>query len=137
MTNQRLVVTKNLLRALADHVVTRHFPALVPAGEPPGPAVYARWFAEVCRRTAVLVAHWMRVGFVHGVMNTDNMSILGLTIDYGPYGWIEPFDLGDGQRRPLHLGTRLDLPDQGMSDLEIIIVVGNLVVPRQDGRSRR
>ena len=36
---------------------------------------------------------WMRVGFVHGVMNTDNMSILGLTIDYGPYGWLEPFDL--------------------------------------------
>ena len=55
----------------------------------------------------------------------------------GRFGRIEPFDLGDGQRRPLHLGTRLDLPDQGMSDLEIIIVVGNLVVPRQDGRSRR
>src|SRR6185503_18852922 len=40
-----------------------------------------------------LLAEWMRVGFVHGVMNTDNMSILGLTIDYGPYGWLEPFDL--------------------------------------------
>ena len=40
-----------------------------------------------------MVAHWMRVGFVHGVMNTDNMSILGLTIDYGPYGWIDDFDL--------------------------------------------
>jgi uncharacterized protein YdiU (UPF0061 family) len=40
-----------------------------------------------------MVAHWMRVGFVHGVMNTDNMSILGLTIDYGPYGWIDNFDL--------------------------------------------
>jgi uncharacterized protein YdiU (UPF0061 family) len=47
---------------------------------------------EVCRRTAVMVAHWMRVGFVHGVMNTDNMSILGLTIDYGPYGWLEGYD---------------------------------------------
>ena len=44
------------------------------------------------QRTAWLVAEWMRVGFVHGVMNTDNMSILGLTIDYGPYGWLEPFD---------------------------------------------
>jgi len=51
------------------------------------------FFDEVSRRTAWLVAEWMRVGFVHGVMNTDNMSILGLTIDYGPYGWIEPFDL--------------------------------------------
>jgi uncharacterized protein YdiU (UPF0061 family) len=53
----------------------------------------AGWFAEVMRRTAFMVAEWMRVGFVHGVMNTDNMSILGLTIDYGPYGWLESFDL--------------------------------------------
>src|SRR5204863_2208431 len=53
----------------------------------------AAWFAEVCERTARMVAHWMRVGFVHGVMNTDNLSILGLTIDYGPYGWIDNFDL--------------------------------------------
>ncbi|MDZ7599639.1 MAG: YdiU family protein [Desulfobacterales bacterium] len=58
----------------------------------PSPAVYLRWFDEVCRRTADLMVHWMRVGFVHGVMNTDNMSILGLTIDYGPYGWLEDFD---------------------------------------------
>ena len=50
-------------------------------------------FEEIVRRTAWLVSEWMRVGFVHGVMNTDNMSILGLTIDYGPYGWIEPWDL--------------------------------------------
>jgi len=74
-----------LLRALADHVMARHFPQLA-AGD------YAAWFAEVCRRTAVMVAHWMRVGFVHGVMNTDNMSILGLTLDYGPYGWLDTFD---------------------------------------------
>jgi serine/tyrosine/threonine adenylyltransferase len=51
------------------------------------------FFDDVARRTAWLVAEWMRVGFVHGVMNTDNMSITGLTIDYGPYGWLEPFDL--------------------------------------------
>ena len=51
-----------------------------------------QWYGEACERTAVLLAHWMRVGFVHGVMNTDNMSILGLTIDYGPYGWIDNFD---------------------------------------------
>src|SRR5690606_14093380 len=53
---------------------------------------YAAWFMEVCERTARLVAGWMRVGFVHGVLNTDNMSILGLTIDYGPYGWIDDYD---------------------------------------------
>jgi uncharacterized protein YdiU (UPF0061 family) len=51
------------------------------------------FFNEVMQRTAWMVCEWMRVGFVHGVMNTDNMSILGLTIDYGPYGWLEPFDL--------------------------------------------
>ena len=66
---------------------SRYFPFT-----PPRPSIYARWFEEICRRTGTLVAHWMRVGFVHGVMNTDNMSILGLTIDYGPYGWLEGFD---------------------------------------------
>ena len=51
-----------------------------------------QFFHEVCRRTALLMVDWMRLGFVHGVMNTDNMSILGLTIDYGPYGWLEGYD---------------------------------------------
>jgi uncharacterized protein YdiU (UPF0061 family) len=55
-------------------------------------AGYLDWFAEVCQRTADMIVHWQRVGFVHGVMNTDNMSILGLTIDYGPYGWLERYD---------------------------------------------
>ena len=50
-------------------------------------------FQEICRRTALLMVDWMRLGFVHGVMNTDNMSILGLSIDYGPYGWLEGYDL--------------------------------------------
>lgn len=76
------------LRRLANYVIREHFPGL----GAPSPSTYARWFEEICRRTGGLVAHWMRVGFVHGVMNTDNMSILGLTIDYGPYGWLEGFD---------------------------------------------
>ena len=50
-------------------------------------------FREICRRTGLLMADWMRLGFVHGVMNTDNMSILGATIDYGPYGWLEGYDV--------------------------------------------
>ncbi|TQM10528.1 uncharacterized protein YdiU (UPF0061 family) [Pseudoxanthomonas sp. 3HH-4] len=78
----------DLLRTLVDFTIRRDFPHL--AGE--GETLYAAWFAEVCERTAVMVAHWMRVGFVHGVMNTDNMSVLGLTIDYGPYGWIDDYD---------------------------------------------
>ena len=79
-----------LLRQLADFCIDRDFPGLRPdaAGTPP----YSAWFTQVCERTARTVADWMRVGFVHGVMNTDNMSILGLTIDYGPYGWIDNFD---------------------------------------------
>ncbi|WP_119718401.1 protein adenylyltransferase SelO [Cognatilysobacter tabacisoli] len=77
-----------LLRRLVDFCIRRDFPHLSGDGE----ALYGAWFAEVCARTAVMVAHWQRVGFVHGVMNTDNLSILGLTIDYGPYGWIDDYD---------------------------------------------
>ena len=80
-----------LLAQLADFAVERFFPEIAAAHSSREQRV-AAWFAEVCRRTGEMVAHWMRVGFVHGVMNTDNMSILGLTIDYGPYGWLEPFD---------------------------------------------
>ncbi len=78
------------MRKLADYVLTEHYPEL----GTPGPETYARWFSEICRRTALMIAHWMRVGFIHGVMNTDNMSVLGLTIDYGPYGWIDHYDPG-------------------------------------------
>jgi len=77
-----------LVRRLADFCIRRDFPHLAENGD----VAHAAWFAEVCTRTAVMVAHWMRVGFVHGVMNTDNMSVLGLTIDYGPYGWIDNYD---------------------------------------------
>ena len=76
------------LRKLADFVIRHHYPSI----EGDDPRRYALWFEEICARTAVMIAHWMRVGFVHGVMNTDNMSILGLTIDYGPYGWLETWD---------------------------------------------
>jgi len=77
-----------LLRQLVDFTLARDFPEI--GGDPA--QRMARWFEEICVRTARLMVHWMRVGFVHGVMNTDNMSILGLTIDYGPYGWIDNFD---------------------------------------------
>lgn len=76
------------LRTLVDFTIRTEFPHL---GEP-SRDVYLSWFAEVCRRTSEMIVHWMRVGFVHGVMNTDNMSVLGLTIDYGPYGWLEDYD---------------------------------------------
>jgi len=82
-----------LLRQLVELTLRTDFPHLA-GGEAPLEERIARWFAEVCERTAALVVHWMRIGFVHGVLNTDNMSILGLTIDYGPYGWLEGFDPG-------------------------------------------
>jgi uncharacterized protein YdiU (UPF0061 family) len=77
-----------LLEKLVDFTIRRDFPELQGSTD----AVREEWFGQICERTALMIAHWMRVGFVHGVMNTDNMSILGLTIDYGPYGWIDNFD---------------------------------------------
>jgi serine/tyrosine/threonine adenylyltransferase len=95
----------DLLRELVTFTLRNDFPHLVAAGGTFEDQV-AALFHEVCDRTASLVVDWMRVGFVHGVLNTDNMSILGLTIDYGPYGWLEDFDPGwtpnttdAGQRR--------------------------------------
>ena len=83
-----------LLRRLVDTTIDLDFPHLTANADPSFPELLAAWFAEVVDRTASLVVDWMRVGFVHGVLNTDNMSILGLTIDYGPYGWLEDFDPG-------------------------------------------
>jgi len=79
------------LRTLANYTIARDFPEL-PNATAPDTGTYTAWFDTICQRTARLIVDWMRVGFVHGVMNTDNMSILGLTIDYGPYGWLEPHD---------------------------------------------
>ncbi len=81
-----------LLKQLVDFTIRRDFPELASAGSD-DEQLRGEWFGQVCARTASMVAQWMRVGFVHGVMNTDNLSILGLTIDYGPYGWVEDFDL--------------------------------------------
>jgi len=82
---------ETLLRQLIDFTISRDFPLF--AAHPPNERL-TRWFVEVCERTARLMVDWMRFGFVHGVMNTDNMSILGLTIDYGPYGWVDDFNPG-------------------------------------------
>jgi uncharacterized protein YdiU (UPF0061 family) len=75
------------LRQLADYVIHTFYPELTAEPNP-----YTALLAEVTRRTARLMAQWQGVGFMHGVMNTDNMSILGLTLDYGPFGFMEAFD---------------------------------------------
>jgi uncharacterized protein YdiU (UPF0061 family) len=92
------------LKTLADYVIDRYYPDCRATSQFDGNA-YAALLQQVTERTAVMVAHWQAVGFCHGVMNTDNMSILGLTIDYGPFQFMDAFDPGhvcnhsDGQGR--------------------------------------
>jgi len=76
------------LKKLTDYTIRNFYPHL----GAPSKEAYIEFFREVTEKTLDLMIHWERVGFVHGVMNTDNMSILGLTIDYGPYGWLEDYD---------------------------------------------
>jgi uncharacterized protein YdiU (UPF0061 family) len=77
------------VKELADYTITRFYPELL---DVPEPERYATLLREIVERTAQLVARWQAVGFAHGVLNTDNMSVLGLTLDYGPYGFIETYD---------------------------------------------
>ncbi|HYH15394.1 MAG TPA: YdiU family protein [Flavisolibacter sp.] len=77
---------KELLRQLIEWTIDRHYPHIQ------GEDKIITWYKEVVDRTAKLMVDWQRVGFVHGVMNTDNMSILGLTIDYGPYSFVDDYD---------------------------------------------
>jgi len=77
------------LRQLADHFIAEHAPACLESGAP-----YLALLEQVARQTGRLLAHWQAVGFCHGVMNTDNMSMLGLTIDYGPFGFLDGFNPG-------------------------------------------
>jgi len=99
------------LKKLADYTIKHFFPHL---GEP-SKDTYLAFFNEVVDLNIEMVIHWQRIGFVHGVMNTDNMSILGLTIDYGPYGWLEGFDFGwtpnttDREFKRYRFGTQAEI----------------------------
>ena len=102
---------RSALQALVKHTVKHHFNGHSVEDDDG----ILKWIKHIARETALMIAHWMRVGFVHGVMNTDNMSIHGLTIDYGPYGWIEDFDLGwtpnttDAGRKRYRFGNQADI----------------------------
>lgn len=85
------------LQKLVDWTIEKYFPHIE------GEEKIIKWYKEVVDRTAKLMVEWLRVGFVHGVMNTDNMSILGLTIDYGPYSFVDNYD-------PLFTPNTTDLP---------------------------
>ena len=113
------------LKALADFTITRDFPHL----GPPGRDVYLAWFREVCSRTATLMVHWMRVGFVHGVMNTDNMSITGMTIDYGPYGWLENYDPDWTPNTTDKEGRRYRFGNQPVIALWNLVQLANAIYP--------
>jgi uncharacterized protein YdiU (UPF0061 family) len=78
-----------LLKVLTDYTIDQHFAHLTSASDK-----YVRFFAEVVERTGKLIAQWQAVGWAHGVMNTDNMSIHGITLDYGPFGFMDEFDAG-------------------------------------------
>ncbi|MFA5170153.1 MAG: YdiU family protein [Sulfuriferula sp.] len=75
------------VRTLADYVIAQHYPELIDRADK-----YSSFLHQVIISTAKLMAHWQAVGFAHGVMNTDNMSILGLTLDYGPFGFLDNYN---------------------------------------------
>ncbi|CAN8072785.1 unnamed protein product [Agarophyton chilense] len=86
---------EDLLQEITDYAIATHFPELMSLPkdlENGAPGRYCAFVREVAKRNAQMVAKWQAVGFVHGVMNTDNLSILGLTIDYGPYGFLDAYD---------------------------------------------
>jgi len=99
------------LKMLVDYTVKYFYPEITSEGK----QKYLDFLTEVRNRTIDMIVHWQRVGFVHGVMNTDNMSILGLTIDYGPYGWLEGYDTGwtpnttDNQHKRYRYGNQAQI----------------------------
>lgn len=117
-----------LLTAMVEHTIRRFFPQHVAADDSIGDAQIVAWFAEVVQRTADLMIDWMRVGFVHGVMNTDNLSILGLTIDYGPYGWLEDFDPGWTPNTTDAAGKRYRYGNQPQIGMWNVSRLGNALV---------
>lgn len=108
-----------LVKQLINFSIKRDFPQINPADSD----AYEQWFNQVCQRTVTLIVHWMRVGFVHGVMNTDNMSIIGETIDYGPYGWIDDFNLHwtpnttDAQGKRYRFGAQAEMAQWNLFQL--------------------
>ncbi len=109
--NFELLAARNnriALQQLSDYTIRHFFPEITATGK----KKYLDFITKVRDKTIEMLVHWQRVGFVHGVMNTDNMSILGLTIDYGPYGWLEGYDKGwtpnttDAQHKRYRFGNQ-------------------------------
>lgn len=113
------------LKTLADYTIEYFYPEITVSGK----EKYLQFYQEVVNRTVEMVLHWQRVGFVHGVMNTDNMSILGLTIDYGPYGWLEDYDPDWTPNTTDAEGRRYRFRNQPDIALWNLVQLGNALYP--------
>lgn len=113
------------LKTLVDYTI-KHFYPHYGGGTKEG---YLGFFNEVVQNTLNMIVHWQRVGFVHGVMNTDNMSILGLTIDYGPYGWLEGYDPGWTPNTTDRQNKRYRFGNQPQIGLWNLLQLANALVP--------
>lgn len=116
----------DLLKQLADYSIENFFPEIVSENNP---AKYTDWFQAVCDRTLEMIIHWYRVGFVHGVMNTDNMSILGLTIDYGPFSMMDGYDLNFTPNTTDLPGKRYAFGKQGQISHWNLACLANAIFP--------
>ncbi len=116
--------SKNL-KKLTDYTIRHFFPETTEESK----QGYIEFFQEVANRTLDMIIHWQRVGFVHGVMNTDNLSILGLTIDYGPYGWLEGYDDNWTPNTTDKEGRRYRFGHQPGIALWNLAQLGNALVP--------
>ena len=113
------------LQALADYTIKYFYPEITALGN----QKYLQFYQEVIQKTVEMVVHWQRVGFVHGVMNTDNMSILGLTIDYGPYGWLEDYNPDWTPNTTDAEGKRYRFSNQPDIALWNLVQLGNALYP--------
>lgn len=114
-----------VLKNLADDTIKHHFPE-IPENHP---EKYTEWFRKISERTADLMVEWFRVGFVHGVMNTDNMSVLGLTIDYGPFSMLDEYDLNFTPNTTDLPGRRYAFGEQGKIAQWNLWQLGNALFP--------
>lgn len=116
----------DLLKQLADYTIENFYPEV---NSENNPNKYIDWFQTVCDRTLKMIIDWYRVGFVHGVMNTDNMSILGLTIDYGPFSMMDGYDLEFTPNTTDIPGKRYAFGKQGQISHWNLATLANAVFP--------
>lgn len=116
----------DLLKQLADYTIENFFPEISLENNP---NKYIDWFQSICDRTLKMIINWYRVGFVHGVMNTDNMSVLGLTIDYGPYSMMDGYDLEFTPNTTDLPGRRYAFGKQGQISHWNLATLANAIFP--------